>query len=77
MLTNACQTESSAAETNGDPLESILKQLTSGLDDSDGDNDELQTILETMMQQLMSKEILYEPLRELYDKVLSIYPIII
>ncbi|PAV17687.1 Pex19-domain-containing [Pyrrhoderma noxium] len=61
-------TESSAAETSGDPLESILKQLTSGLDDSDGDNDELQTILETMMQQLMSKEILYEPLKELYDK---------
>ena len=77
MLTNACQTESSAAETSADPLESILKQLTSGLDDSDGDNDELQTILETMMQQLMSKEILYEPLKELYDKVLSIYPIII
>ena len=46
-----------------------MSQLTSGIEDSDEDNGELQTILETMMQHLMSKEILYEPLKELHDKV--------
>jgi peroxin-19 len=34
----------------------------------EGDED-LQGILETMMSQLMSKEVLYEPLKELHDKV--------
>ena len=38
------------------------------MDGSDND-EELQGMLEAMMQQLMSKEILYEPLKELNDKV--------
>ena len=31
--------------------------------------DELKGILETMMSQLMSKDVLYEPLKELHEKV--------
>jgi hypothetical protein len=36
----------------------------------DGESEEeLHGLLETMMSQLMSKEVLYEPLKELHDKV--------
>lgn len=36
----------------------------------DGDDEEgLQGLLETMMSQLMSKEVLYEPLKEMHEKV--------
>jgi peroxin-19 len=34
-----------------------------------GDDSELQKLLEGMMGQLMSKDVLYEPLKELNDKV--------
>jgi hypothetical protein len=40
-------------------------------DGSDGDKD-VQGVLETLMHQLMSKEILYEPLKELHEKVCAI-----
>ncbi len=33
-----------------------------------GDENEMASVLETMMSQLMSKDILYEPLKELHDK---------
>ena len=58
-----------AASASTDPLEAILSQLTAGLDGTGEDNEELQDMLETMMQQLMSKEVLYEPLKELNQKV--------
>lgn len=36
----------------------------------DGETEDgLQGILETMMSQLMSKEVLYEPLKEMHEKV--------
>jgi len=40
-----------------------------------GDDGELQKLLEGMMGQLMSKEVLYEPLKELNDKVGSFFPL--
>jgi hypothetical protein len=40
-----------------------------------GDDASLQNLLEGMMGQLMSKEVLYEPLKELNDKVGSFYPL--
>jgi peroxin-19 len=40
-----------------------------------GDDGELQKLLEGMMGQLMSKEVLYEPLKELSDKVGRIFPL--
>lgn len=47
-----------------------MAQLGDGLNDLDvGEADELQKVLENMMTELMSKEILYEPLKELHDKV--------
>ncbi|KAI0077164.1 Pex19-domain-containing protein [Panus rudis PR-1116 ss-1] len=48
-----------------DPLEALLSQLGEGGGDSE---EELQGILESMMAQLMTKEILYEPIKELNDK---------
>lgn len=49
-----------------DSLEAFLGQLG----ESGGENEaELHGLLETMMSQLMSKEVLYEPLKELHEKV--------
>jgi len=45
-----------------------LGQLDPENNESGEDSEELQNILETMMRQLMSKEILYEPLKELHEK---------
>jgi len=53
-----------------DSVEAMMAQLTEGLGDLSGgeSEEELQTLLEGMMTQLMSKEILYEPLKELHTK---------
>jgi len=49
---------------SGTEMESLLSELGKL-----GDNDEdLQGVLESMMSQLMSKEVLHEPLKELHDK---------
>ncbi|KAG8898139.1 Peroxisome chaperone and import receptor [Tulasnella sp. 403] len=49
-----------------------LAQLLSGLGDvgdiGDDDGEDMQGLLESMMAQLMSKELLYEPLKELDEK---------
>ncbi|KAH0834907.1 Pex19 protein family-domain-containing protein [Lanmaoa asiatica] len=62
---------SDSSANGGDELESLLSQLGSFSDPS-GDGaegeEQLQGLLETMMTQLMSKDVLYEPLKELYDK---------
>ena len=51
-----------------DELEQLLKNLGEG--GSSGNPEEhLQGILEGMMTQLMSKDVLYEPLKELHEKV--------
>lgn len=47
-----------------DDLEKLIAQLGSGEAD-----EEFSGILEGMMGSLMSKDILYEPLKELHDKV--------
>lgn len=59
-----------------DPFESLLSQLSAaglgegGEGGEGGENEEeLQGMLEMMMNSLMSKEVLYEPLKELGDKV--------
>jgi peroxin-19 len=60
------ESTSSSAAPEGDELASILAALGSG---EGGEEDtELASFLESMMDQLMSKEILYEPLKELHDK---------
>ncbi|KAI0367286.1 Pex19-domain-containing protein [Pilatotrama ljubarskyi] len=55
------------ATAKGDGLEDIFSRLTSDIDATESE-DELKGLLENMMSQLMSKEVLYEPLKELHDK---------
>ncbi|PSR73525.1 hypothetical protein PHLCEN_2v10637 [Hermanssonia centrifuga] len=55
----------SESESGADPLEALLSQLGEGGGEPEA---QLQGLLETMMTQLMSKEILYEPLKELSEK---------
>ncbi|KAI9568668.1 Pex19 protein [Boletus coccyginus] len=63
------QSSDSSASAGGEPLQSLLSQLE-GLGDGDGaeGEEQLQEMLEAMMGQLMSKDVLYEPLKELHDK---------
>ncbi|TFY62030.1 hypothetical protein EVJ58_g4125 [Rhodofomes roseus] len=63
------ESESSLKDGAGGSVDDLMAQLGEGLDDMDpGEADELQKVLENMMTELMSKEILYEPLKELHDK---------
>jgi peroxin-19 len=49
-------------------METLLSSLNNlGIDGEDEEG--LQGLLETMMSQLMSKEVLYEPLKEMHEKV--------
>ncbi|KAG1899936.1 Pex19 protein family-domain-containing protein [Suillus fuscotomentosus] len=52
----------SSSAPSADPLEALLSQL------GDEDEEEMQGVLEAMMGQLMGKDVLYEPLKELSDK---------
>ena len=56
---------------DADSIAALLSQLGVGADDlgGAGSEEELNGLLESMMGQLMSKEVLYEPLKELHDKV--------
>lgn len=66
------KTSDSSASGSGETWESLLSQLQ-GLGDLPGDGaeseEQLQGVLEAMMGPLMSKDVLYEPLKELHDKV--------
>lgn len=55
--------DSQAASTNDDDLEKLLAEFGEGKTE-----DELNGLLDGMMSHLMSKDILYEPLKELSDK---------
>lgn len=46
-------------------MEKLAETFAGGLD---GDNGELQSMVDTVMRQLLSKEVLYEPLREISAK---------
>lgn len=67
----------SSASGGGETFESLLSQLQ-GLGDISGDGaeseEQLQGVLEAMMGQLMSKDVLCEPLKELHDKVSAHVP---
>ena len=49
-------------------MEALLSSL-SNIEDGGETDESLQGLLETMMSQLMSKEVLYEPLKEMHEKV--------
>ncbi|KAI0635373.1 Pex19 protein [Trametes polyzona] len=55
------------ATASGEGLEDIFSRLGNDMNAMDSE-EELQGFLENMMSQLMSKEVLYEPLKELHDK---------
>ncbi|CDO68975.1 hypothetical protein BN946_scf184777.g5 [Trametes cinnabarina] len=55
------------ATSKGDGLEDIFSRLSGDIDGTESEDD-LKGLLENMMSQLMSKEVLYEPLKELHDK---------
>lgn len=66
------QSERSADQSSstGDDPAAMLSSLLGGLGDlPDGDEASLQAMLDQMMSQLMSKDLLYEPLKEMRDKV--------
>ncbi|KAG1805616.1 Pex19 protein family-domain-containing protein [Suillus variegatus] len=52
----------SSSAPNADSLEALLSQF------GDEDEEDMQGVLEAMMGQLMGKDVLYEPLKELLDK---------
>ncbi|KAG2095880.1 Pex19 protein family-domain-containing protein [Suillus discolor] len=52
----------SSSATSADSLEALLSQF------GDDDEEEMQGVLEAMIGQLMGKDVLYEPLKELSDK---------
>ena len=54
-----------ATDEENDAFEKLLMHLSESGGESE---EELQGILETMMTQLMSKEVLYEPIKELHEK---------
>ncbi|KAJ8596672.1 Pex19 protein [Rhizopogon salebrosus TDB-379] len=58
--------DASSSTASADPLEALLSQF-GDLGEGEGE-DELQGVLEAMMGQLMGKDVLYEPLKELSDK---------
>jgi peroxin-19 len=57
-------------------MEALLAQLGVGAGGLDGveSEEELNGLFESMMSQLMSKEVLYDPLKELHEKVCSFAP---
>jgi peroxin-19 len=59
-----CLSQTDAA-AGSDPLDALLANLGEGGEETE---EQLQGLLETMMAQLMSKDVLYEPLKELGDK---------
>lgn len=51
--------------TSSDPLTALLANLENGL----SDDPNLQNVLDQMMSTIMSKELLYEPIHDLNEKV--------
>ena len=66
------QNQSSTSAAGPESLQSLLnslKELGLNSEGNEEDEEELAGFLENMMGQLMGKEVLYEPLKELNDKV--------
>lgn len=61
----AKESEATSANDENDAFEKLLAALGENGGESE---EELQGMLETMMSQLMSKDVLYEPLKELHEK---------
>ncbi|KAG9017703.1 Peroxisome chaperone and import receptor [Tulasnella sp. 427] len=68
-LKNSENSSKADAANSNDPLQALLAQLGDMGDLGDlGDAEDVQGLLENMMSQLLSKDLLYEPLKELDEK---------
>lgn len=68
-LKNSENSSKADAANSNDPLQALLSQLGDMGDMGDlGDTEDVQGLLENMMSQLLSKDLLYEPLKELDEK---------
>jgi len=67
--TNAQATAEAENAAGSDPLAALLAQMGGGLPGAGMGEEGLQGMLDEMMEQLMSRELLYQPLKELLDKV--------
>lgn len=68
MKSSEAEVDAAVADSEGDDfLAEMLKQMQGAAGEGEGDEDFSKMLL-TMMEQLTSKEILYEPMRELADK---------
>lgn len=68
MKSSEAEVDAAVADTDTDNfLAEMLKQMQAGAGD-DGGNEDFSNMLVNMMEQLTSKDILYEPMKELDDK---------
>ena len=60
--------------TSNDPMDEFLSQMgeLGKFAEGEGGEQQLQDMLEVMMGQLMTKDVLYEPLKELAEKVCAV-----
>ncbi|OAQ70749.1 Pex19 protein [Pochonia chlamydosporia 170] len=69
MQASGDQATAAAATSSGDDFMSeLLKQMSSGDFNGEGNEEEFSKMLMGMMEQLTNKDILYEPMKELDDK---------
>jgi len=65
---SSLKSSDSTTHGDGESIESLLQGLSDLSGDGERSEEEIQGILEAMMGQLMSKDVLYEPLKELHEK---------
>ncbi|KAI0644010.1 Pex19 protein family-domain-containing protein [Trametes meyenii] len=66
-MKESSQKADEASGKGGDAMSDLFSRMAGDADSMEGEED-LKGLLENMMSQLMSKEVLYEPLKELHDK---------
>ena len=66
---SSLKSSDSTAHSGNQSFESLLQGVGDLSGDDEKSEEELQAMLEAMMGQLMSKDVLYEPLKELHEKV--------
>ncbi|KAI0666461.1 Pex19 protein family-domain-containing protein [Trametes maxima] len=66
-MKESSQKADEASGKGGDAMADLFSRMAGDADSVEGEED-LKGLLENMMSQLMSKEVLYEPLKELHDK---------
>jgi peroxin-19 len=64
--------ESSKVEQMGEEMmEEMMKKI-----ETMGEKNDFQELVDGMMQQLLSKDVMYDPMKQICEKVRQIYPIV-